>query len=74
MAGDLRVVRRLWIGLRQDLGKALADDRGDLGHQVGDFLPFVRQQILFELRMNGPLRLNLGALPANQHAKQFDVP
>lgn len=70
----LGVARKLRISLGQDLGKASPDDGGHLCHQVGDFLPFMRQQILFELRVNGPLRLNLGTFPADENMKQLDVP
>lgn len=70
----LRVARRVWIGLRQNLGKAIADDSGHFPHEVSHFLPFVRQQILFELRMNGPLSLDPRAFSTNQYTKQFHVP
>ena len=60
--------------MRQDLRKAASDDGGHLFHEVGDFLPFVWQQILLELRMNRPLRLDLRALPAYQDAEQLDIP
>ena len=70
----LGVARKLRISLGQHLGKATSDDGGHLCHQVGDFLPFMRQQIPFELGVNGPLRLNLRAFPADENMKQLDVP
>ena len=70
----LGVAWRFGIGLRQDLGKAASDDGRNLRHEVADFLPFLRQQVLFELGMNGPLRLNLGAYSADLNAKELDVP
>ena len=55
----LCVARRLRIGLGQYLGKPTSDNGRNLRHQIGDFLPFMRKQIHFELRMDRPLRLNL---------------
>lgn len=52
----------------------MADDVGNLGHEFGHFCPFIRQQVLLELRMDGPLRINTRSFPTDEHSEQFNVP
>ena len=43
------------LSLRKHFRKPMADDAGDLGHEIRHFSPLVRQQVLFKLGMNCPL-------------------
>ena len=61
------VAGRFWFGLCEHLRKPRANDTSDLGHEVGDLLPFLRQKILFQLRMNGPLGIDLRSFSANKY-------
>ena len=74
VAGELGIARRIRISLRQDLGKTIAHDAGDLAHEIGNLLPFVGQQILFQLGMDSPLGLHLRAFPTDEDAEQLHVP
>lgn len=57
------------FSLRQHFRKPMADDAGDLGHQIRHFFPFVRQQVLFKLGMNGPLGVYPSFLSADKDAE-----
>ena len=65
-----------WFGvsLREHLRKPRADDTGHLGHKIGHLSPFLRQQILFQLGMNRPLRIDLHPLSGHEYPKQFHIP
>ena len=67
------VAGRFGISLREHLRKPRPDDAGHLGHEVGHLLPFLRQKILFQLRMNRPLGIDLCSFSAHEHPKQFHI-
>jgi len=70
----LRVAGWFGISLREHLRKPCADDAGHLGHEIGYLLPFLRQKILLQLRMNRPLGIDLCSLSAHEHPKQLHIP
>ena len=47
----------------------MADDAGDLGHEIRHFSPFVRQQVLFKLGMNCPLGVYPSLFSADKDAE-----
>lgn len=65
---------RIRLNVLEHFRKATADDIGDFGHKVGHFFPFFRKQVLFQLRMNRPLRIDLSSLSAHEDAQKFHVP
>ena len=60
---------RIRLNILENFRKASADDIGDFGHKVGDFFPFFREQVLFQLGMNRPLRIDLSSLSAHEDAQ-----
>lgn len=52
----------------------MADDASHLGHEFGHFCPFIRQQVLFELRVDGPLGINTRSFATDENPEQFNVP
>ena len=65
---------RIRLNVLEDFGKASADNIGDFGHEVGHFFPFFRKQVLFQLRMDRPLRIDLSPLSTYEDAQKFHVP
>ena len=57
------------LGLRKHFRKSMADDAGDLGHEIRYFSPFVRKQVLFELGMKCPLGVYPGLFSADKDAE-----
>jgi hypothetical protein len=68
------MTRGIRFHVREDLGKPVSDERRNLGHEIIDLFPFIGLQIVLELRMNGPLSIDLSPLAAHQHPKEFNVP
>jgi len=62
------------LDIREDFGKPIADNVGHLGHEIRNFFPFVRQQVMFQLGMDCPLGINLCSFPTDKDAEQLDVP
>jgi len=62
------------FGLRENLGKPMADNVGGLGHEIRHFSPFVRQQVMLQLGVNRPLGIYLDPIPADEDADQLDFP
>lgn len=65
---------RIGLNTLKDFGEASSDDIRDFGHEVGHFFPFFRKQVLFQLRMDRPLRIDLSSLSADQDAQELHVP
>lgn len=49
----------------------MADDVSDFGHQLGHLFPFIRQQVVFELRMDGPLGVNVRSSTTHKNMEEF---
>jgi hypothetical protein len=69
----LGVTRRILIGLRKNLRKAVPHDPGHFCHEIRHFLPFMGQQVDLQLRMNRPLSVDVRACSADQHAQELDI-
>ena len=65
---------RIRFDIQEDFGETGADDISDLGHEVGHFFPLFRKQVLLQLRMNRPLRIDLSSLSAHEDAQKLHVP
>gem|GEM_PF-5382759 len=68
------MARRDRLDIRQSFGEAIADDVCHLCHEIFHFLPFGRQQVLLQLRVDRPLGFDLYPFSADEHAEQFHVP
>lgn len=68
------MARRDRLDIRKSFGEAITDDVGHLRHEILHFLPFGRQQVMLQLRVNRPLGFNLYPFSADEHAEQFHVP
>lgn len=62
------------IDVGQSFCESLADEGGDFTHKVSDFLPLGWLQVLLQLRMDRPLRVNPSSRSAHENAEEFHIP
>lgn len=68
------MARRHGIDVGQSFGESFTDEGGDFAHEVSDLLPLRRLQILFQLRMDGPLRVNPSSRSAHEDTEELHIP